>query len=284
MGRILPRSDLCTIGLLIGLLGWPATLGSAGLKRGAEPSPAARLLSVRLLPEEVRLRGKGAAQQLLVIGTYADGLERDLTEGSRFTLADPALAEIDARGRVRARSDGSTLLTIQSSGQVLQAAVQVRDSAISRPLRFDSRNRQDSHQAGLQQHRVPRQRHRAGRVQALQERRRSPGGLQMDRGGRRLPRPHGRDRREGAPDPLGGSRSEPVAAQGQPGGAPRGRPTAPERLPRLWAHPGLGRRGRGLRVQEWLSIHGAGAGGGHARSGGAAEGRGEATAGHRPLG
>ena len=137
MGRILPRSDLCTIGLLIGLLGWPATLGSAGLKRGAEPSPAARLLSVRLLPEEVRLRGKGAAQQLLVIGTYADGLERDLTEGSRFTLADPALAEIDARGRVRARSDGQTLLTVQSSGQVLQAAVQVRDSAVSPPLRFD---------------------------------------------------------------------------------------------------------------------------------------------------
>ncbi len=137
MGRILPRSDLCTIGLLIGLLGWPATLGSAGLKRGAELSPAARLLSVRLLPEEVRLRGKGAAQQLLVIGTYADGLERDLTEGSRFTLADPALAEIDARGRVRARSDGQTLLTVQSSGQVLQAAVQVRDSAVSPPLRFD---------------------------------------------------------------------------------------------------------------------------------------------------
>ena len=136
-GRTLPRSDLCTIGLLIGLSVWPATLGSAGLKTGAEPSPAARLLSVRLLPEEVRLRGKGAAQQLVVIGTYADGLERDLTESSRFTVADPALAEIDAQGRVRARSDGRTLLTVQSSGQVLQAAVQVRDSAVSRPLRFD---------------------------------------------------------------------------------------------------------------------------------------------------
>ena len=137
MGRTLPWSDLCTIALSMGLLGWPATLGSAGLKTGAESSPAARLLSVRLLPEEVRLRGKGAAQQLLVIGTYADGLERDLTEGSRFTIADPALAEIDARGRVRARSDGRTLLTVQSSGQVLQAAVQVRDSTVSPPLRFD---------------------------------------------------------------------------------------------------------------------------------------------------
>ena len=136
IGRTLVRSDLCTIGLLIGLSGWPAPLGSAGLKTDAA-SAAARLLSVRLLPEEVRLRGKGSAQQLLVIGTYSDGLERDLTQGSRFSIAEPALAEINARGRVRARSDGRTLLTVQSSGQVLQATVQVRDSAVSRPLRFD---------------------------------------------------------------------------------------------------------------------------------------------------
>ena len=134
--RTLSGSGLCMIGLSIGLLGWPAPLGSAGLKTDAESSAAARLLSVRLLPQEVRLRGKGAAQQLLVIGTYADGLERDLTEGSRFTVADPNLAEIDGQGRVRARSDGRTLLTVRSSGQVLQATVQVRDSAVSPPLRF----------------------------------------------------------------------------------------------------------------------------------------------------
>ena len=85
----------------------------------------------------MRLQGKGAAQQLLVIGTYADGLERDLTESSRFSIADPALAEIDDQGRVWARSDGRTLLTIQSPGQFLQAAVQVRDSALIPRLRFD---------------------------------------------------------------------------------------------------------------------------------------------------
>ena len=121
----------------MGLSGWPAPLRSAGLKADAEAPSGTRLLSVRLLPEEVRLRGQGAAQQLLVIGTFADGLERDLTEASRFSLADPALAEIDARGKVKARADGRTLLTVRSSGQVLQAAVQVRDSAQSRPLRFD---------------------------------------------------------------------------------------------------------------------------------------------------
>ena len=137
IGGAFPGSGLCKMGLLIGLLGWPAPLRSAGPVTAGEPPSGARLLSVRLLPEEVRLRGRGAAQQLLVIGTYADGLERDLTEASRFSIADPALAEIDAQGRVRARSDGQTLLTVRSSGQALQADVQVRDSALSRPLRFD---------------------------------------------------------------------------------------------------------------------------------------------------
>ncbi len=136
-GRSLSGSSLCAIGLVIGLLGWPAPLRSAGLKADAESPSGARLLSVRLLPEEVRLRGEGAAQQLLVIGTFADGLERDLTEASRFSLADPALAVIDAQGKVVARSDGRTLLTVRSSDQLLQAALQVRESALSRPLRFD---------------------------------------------------------------------------------------------------------------------------------------------------
>ena len=137
IGRTFPWSGLCTIGLLIGLSGWPAPFWSAGLKTSGEVDSGTRLLSARLLPEEVRLQGKGAAQQLLVIGTFADGLERDLTGESRFSLADPALAEIDAQGRVRARSDGRTRLTVHFSGHVLQAAVQVRDSAVSRPLRFD---------------------------------------------------------------------------------------------------------------------------------------------------
>ena len=137
IGGASPGSGLCAIGLWIGLLGWPAPLRSAGPETAGEAHSGARLLSARLLPEEVRLQGKGAAQQLLVIGTYDDGLERDLTEASRFSVADPTLAEIDAQGMVRARSDGQTLLTVRSSGQVVQAGVQVRDSAVSRPLRFD---------------------------------------------------------------------------------------------------------------------------------------------------
>ena len=110
---------LCIMGLLIGLLGWPAPLRSAGPKTTGESPNGVRLLSVRLLPEEVRLRGKDAVQQLLVIGTYDDGLERDLTEASQFSIDDPTLAEVDARGRVKARSDGRTLLTVQASGRDL---------------------------------------------------------------------------------------------------------------------------------------------------------------------
>ena len=89
IGGTSPWSGLCKIGLLIGLLGWPASSRSASLKTAGELPSGARLLSVRLLPEEVRLRGKGATQQLLVIGTYADGLERDLTERADSPLPIP---------------------------------------------------------------------------------------------------------------------------------------------------------------------------------------------------
>ena len=85
------------------VLGLAGALRSGSPKTVGESPSGARLLSVRLLPEEVRLRGKGAAQQLLVVGTYADGLERDLTAKSRFSIADPALAEIDDQGRMYGR-------------------------------------------------------------------------------------------------------------------------------------------------------------------------------------
>ena len=62
-GKLSAGSGLCKIGLLIGLLGWPAPLRSGSPKTVGESPSGARLLSVRLLPEEVRLRGKGAAQQ-----------------------------------------------------------------------------------------------------------------------------------------------------------------------------------------------------------------------------
>ena len=55
----------------------PAASGSTG-----------EVLSVRLVPQEVKLWGAGAAQRVLVLGRFADGLERDVTEQSKFSISD----------------------------------------------------------------------------------------------------------------------------------------------------------------------------------------------------
>src|SRR4030095_15957191 len=77
---------------------------------GALPAMAAPavLKSIRLEPGDLTLWGASARQRFLVIGTFSDGMERDLTAESRFEVADPRLAGIDAGGRLTAAADGET--------------------------------------------------------------------------------------------------------------------------------------------------------------------------------
>ena len=46
-------------------------------------------LSVRIVPERVTLSGARAAQRFVVLGAFADGLERDVISQTRFSLSDP---------------------------------------------------------------------------------------------------------------------------------------------------------------------------------------------------
>src|SRR5438128_1859217 len=59
----------------------PSRLPSQEIKHG-QP------LSLRLIPQEIDLRGANASQRILVLGKYADGLERDVTGQSRFSLSN----------------------------------------------------------------------------------------------------------------------------------------------------------------------------------------------------
>src|SRR4051812_37185604 len=60
-------------------------------------------VSVRVVPERVTLRGARAAQRFVVLGAFADGLERDVTSQSRFALSDPRIASLDQAGRIVAQ-------------------------------------------------------------------------------------------------------------------------------------------------------------------------------------
>ena len=106
-----------SLSLIFALLVW-ATCISSGF---AFPSPSAvqskneppsgqhaHLLSVRLVPQDATLWGAKASQHFLVLGKFADGLERDVTSQCRFSVSHPQLAQVDASGRVTALALGET--------------------------------------------------------------------------------------------------------------------------------------------------------------------------------
>ena len=94
------------------------------------------LLSVRIVPPEITLWGAAASQQFLMLGKYSDGLERDLTSKSRFSIRRSALAKVDESGRVRAIAEGRTELEAQVAGQVAEAYIQVASVTEETPFSF----------------------------------------------------------------------------------------------------------------------------------------------------
>ena len=103
---------------------------------GSEAAAASQLLSVRLVPEEVTLWGVRATQRFLVLGKHADGLERDVSKRSRFSIADPGIAKVDERGRVAALADGQTVLSVQVDGRSANSRLRVEGSQETRPFSF----------------------------------------------------------------------------------------------------------------------------------------------------
>ncbi len=127
------RSFLTSIASL--WLGLSVAYGSHSMRPAPSHDPA--LLSARIFPESATLREKGASQRFLVIGRFADGLERDLTSASQFGLGDTGLASVDEAGKVSALADGETELKAEIQGHTLRAAVRVVDSGRETPLSFE---------------------------------------------------------------------------------------------------------------------------------------------------
>ncbi|HUQ92264.1 MAG TPA: DUF1553 domain-containing protein [Bryobacteraceae bacterium] len=98
----------------------------------AEPA----LVSVRLEPAARTLRGSGAAQQFLAIGTMSDGLERDLTAEVSWAVSDPGRASIAATGKLDARKEGAVVVTARVKAATASAKVQIEDIAASREFSF----------------------------------------------------------------------------------------------------------------------------------------------------
>ncbi len=99
-------------------------------------SPAADVLSIRLVPDEIQLAGANATQRILVIGKFTDGLERDITSESRIAVLNPALARVEQGARVVAISDGGTEVTATYKSFKTQSKLRVKDSQRNRAFQF----------------------------------------------------------------------------------------------------------------------------------------------------
>ena len=120
--------------MLIAILGW-ASLGPGPALGQSVPDPST-LVSLRIVPDTLRLSGLNPSQRLLVLGRYSDGLERDLTDQARFSLTAPTIAAIDGRGRLTALANGQTTLTTSVSNRSATAPLIVRSFAKTLPFNF----------------------------------------------------------------------------------------------------------------------------------------------------
>ncbi len=131
--RICPSYDLFLKILVAILIG--ASLGPGLAHSQSSPDPPT-VVSLRIVPEEVYLSGVNPSQQLLVLGRYSDGMERDLTVQSRFSVASPKVAAIDGHGRLTALADGQTTLRTNVANRSATAKLTVKSSATTPPFNF----------------------------------------------------------------------------------------------------------------------------------------------------
>ncbi|MFN0055537.1 MAG: DUF1553 domain-containing protein [Planctomycetales bacterium] len=95
----------------------------------AEGAPAPRaddatVVSIEVFPKQVTLPAKGA-QQMLVLATYSDGRQRDVTHWAKYTSTEVGVAAIDDEGRVEVAGRGETAITVWFASKVTIATISV---------------------------------------------------------------------------------------------------------------------------------------------------------------
>jgi hypothetical protein len=92
--------------------------------------------SIRVEPKERTLHGEGASQQFLVIGTYPDGGERDVTGEATWNLSDPELAVFESGGKLTARKNGTVTVKATAAGRTAATTIRIQDVEAARQFQF----------------------------------------------------------------------------------------------------------------------------------------------------
>lgn len=95
-----------------------------------------RLTSLRVEPGRRMLQNAASHQQLLAVGKYSDGSERDLTDRTKWSISNVSLAKVDAGGRLDAIGDGEVIVTAEVEGQSARAHFEIRGTSNTRSFEF----------------------------------------------------------------------------------------------------------------------------------------------------
>ncbi len=91
---------------------------------------------IDVVPPRAQLLGPDAVQQLAVDGLVEKDVRRDLTSGSAFQSANPAVATVDAAGTIVAKGDGTTIVSIRVGSFEAAVPVEVQGFAAPPPINF----------------------------------------------------------------------------------------------------------------------------------------------------
>lgn len=99
----------------------------AWLQGGAQkiPEQERRVVSLRVVPGNTVLFGKGATRQLLVSARYSDGTERDVTRSVKFLSNDDSIVKVSSEGILTAERGGETAIVVRAPGNTAAAKVGV---------------------------------------------------------------------------------------------------------------------------------------------------------------
>ena len=126
---IIPRNSFINICLY--LLVTIYSSSSSGWAKTSLP----QLLSIRIFPETIEIWKTSSIQQVLVIGQYDDGLEREITSSANFQIFDSSILSINDTGKITPRKPGTTVL--KAAFQNKSANVQVKVKGLNEQNQFN---------------------------------------------------------------------------------------------------------------------------------------------------
>ena len=118
--------------LLSLLVVFPALQAQVAEQKPASASP----VSLRIVPQDVTVRGAQASQHFLALAEYADGLIRDVTSQAHFSVSENDKGDIDGSGKFVAKISGDVVLTAQFGGRSAKTAIRIEDASEPRPFTF----------------------------------------------------------------------------------------------------------------------------------------------------